>query len=35
MADRQGAIVGAGTASKYGWKIGDHVPFTADIYPDK
>jgi putative ABC transport system permease protein len=30
--DRQGAIVGAGTAKKFGWKIGDRVPIKGTIY---
>ena len=33
--DRQGAIVGADTAKKFGWKIGDKVPVMGDIYPSK
>jgi putative ABC transport system permease protein len=32
MADRQGAIVGKDTATKYGWKIGDRIPIGADIW---
>jgi putative ABC transport system permease protein len=31
-ADRQGAIIGRDTATKYGWKIGDRVPIGADIW---
>jgi putative ABC transport system permease protein len=34
-ADRQGAIVGRDTATKYGWKIGDRVPIGADIWIPK
>lgn len=34
-ADRQGAIVGRDTATKYGWKIGDRVPIVADIWPSQ
>ena len=34
-ADRQGAIVGKDTATKYGWKIGDRVPIGADIWIPK
>jgi putative ABC transport system permease protein len=30
--DRQGAIVGAATAKKYGWKVGDHVPLKGTIF---
>ena len=32
LADRQGAIVGKDTATKYGWKIGDRIPILADIW---
>lgn len=31
-ADRQGAIVGRDTAARYGWKVGDRVPFQGDIW---
>jgi putative ABC transport system permease protein len=31
-ADRQGAIIGKDTATKYGWKVGDRVPIVADIW---
>jgi putative ABC transport system permease protein len=34
-ADRQGAIVGVGTANRYGWKIGDRVPMVPDLYQAK
>jgi len=34
-ADRQGAIVGADTAKKFGWKVGDRIPLMGDIYPSK
>ena len=30
--DRQGAIVGAATAKKFGWKIGDRVPIKGTIF---
>ena len=30
--DRQGAIIGKDTATKYGWKIGDRIPIGADIW---
>ncbi len=30
--DRQGAVVGAATAKKYGWKVGDHVPLKGTIF---
>lgn len=32
LNDRQGAIVGARTAERFGWKIGDRVPIQATIY---
>ncbi len=35
LADRQGVIVGRDTAKNYGWKIGDHIPIKADIWPPK
>lgn len=31
-ADRQGVIVGAQLAKRYGWKIGDHVPLMPPSY---
>lgn len=31
--DRQGAIIGAQLATKYGWKIGDKVTLVGTIYP--
>jgi putative ABC transport system permease protein len=34
-ADRQGAIVGRTTASKYGWKVGDKIPIQATIWQPK
>lgn len=30
--DREGAIVGARTAKRFGWKVGDRVPLQAPIY---
>lgn len=30
--DRQGAIVGASTAKKFGWKVGDRVPIKGTIF---
>ncbi len=30
--DRQGAIVGARTAKRFGWKIGDHIPIKNALY---
>ena len=32
VADREGAIVGASTAKRFGWKIGDRIPSKAPIY---
>ena len=32
FADRTGAIVGADTAKKYGWKVGQRVPIQGTIY---
>jgi putative ABC transport system permease protein len=32
LADREGAVVGAATAKKYGWKIGDRIPVLATIW---
>jgi putative ABC transport system permease protein len=32
VSDRQGAIVGARTAKRFGWKVGDRVPLQAPIY---
>jgi len=32
LADREGAIVGAKTAKRFGWKIGDRIPLQAPIY---
>jgi putative ABC transport system permease protein len=32
LKDRQGAIVGARTAERFGWKIGDRVPLMATIW---
>jgi putative ABC transport system permease protein len=31
-ADRQGVVVGAKLAERYGWKVGDHVPLKAPGY---
>jgi putative ABC transport system permease protein len=33
MGDREGAVVGAKTAKRFGWKIGDRVPIMGTIYP--
>ncbi len=32
LNDRQGAIVGARTADRFGWKIGDRVPLMSTIW---
>ena len=32
LGDRQGAIIGAQLADKYGWKVGDQVPIIGTIY---
>ncbi len=32
LKDRQGAIVGASTAKRFGWKIGDRIPIKTTIY---
>jgi putative ABC transport system permease protein len=33
VADRQGCVVGAATAKRYGFKIGDRVPILGTIFP--
>jgi putative ABC transport system permease protein len=32
---RDGAVVGAALAKKFGWKIGDQIPLKATIWPQK
>lgn len=32
LKDRQGAIVGAKTAQRFHWKIGDRIPITTTLY---
>lgn len=32
LKDRQGAIVGAATMKRFGWKIGDRVPLKTTLY---
>ena len=32
LADRQGCVVGAKLAARFGWKVGDHVPMKAPGY---
>jgi putative ABC transport system permease protein len=34
-ADRQGAVAGKDLASRFGWKIGDRIPITGDIFKPK
>ena len=31
--DRQSAIVGSGTAKRFGWKVGDRIPIKGAIFP--
>jgi len=33
VKDRQGAVVGASTAKRFGWKVGDRIPIRGVIYP--
>ncbi len=33
IGDRQGAIVGPVIAQKFGWKVGDTITLTSDIFP--
>lgn len=33
LRDRQGAVVGRGLASKFGWQVGDPIPLHGTIYP--
>ena len=35
LEDRQGAIVGADLAKRFGWKIGDRIPIGATIWQPK
>jgi putative ABC transport system permease protein len=35
LADRQGAIVGADLAKRFGWKLGDRIPITGTIWQPK
>lgn len=32
LADRQGIVIGAKLAQRFGWKVGDHVPLKAPGY---
>lgn len=33
LADRAGAVAGAATAARFGWKVGDRIPLRGTIYP--
>jgi putative ABC transport system permease protein len=33
LADREGCVVGAATAKRFNWKIGDRIPLKGTIYP--
>lgn len=33
VKDRQGAIVGASTAKRFGWKLGQRIPIKGTIFP--
>lgn len=33
FSTRTGAMVGRGTADRFGWKIGDHIPLISPIWP--
>ncbi|MEO8071281.1 MAG: FtsX-like permease family protein [Acidobacteriota bacterium] len=35
LADRQGAVVGRDIATRFNWKIGDHVPIQGTIFQPK
>jgi putative ABC transport system permease protein len=35
MNDRAGVIVGVGTATRFGWKVGDTIPVRSNIYSNK
>ncbi len=32
LNDRMGAVVGAATARRFGWKLGDRIPLTTTLY---
>lgn len=32
LKDRQGAIAGADTAKRFGWKVGDRIPISTTLY---
>ncbi len=33
VKDREGAVVGASVAKRFGWKVGDRIPIKGDIFP--
>ncbi len=33
VEDREGAIVGSGTAKRFGWKVGDRIPLIGTAFP--
>ncbi|MFI5183832.1 MAG: ABC transporter permease [Vicinamibacteria bacterium] len=33
LADRAGCVVGAATAERFGWKVGDRIPLQGTIFP--
>jgi putative ABC transport system permease protein len=33
LADREGCVVGAATAKRFNWKIGDRIPLKGTVYP--
>jgi putative ABC transport system permease protein len=35
VADRASALVGESLAKKWGWKVGDHVPLSSNIFSQK
>jgi putative ABC transport system permease protein len=35
VTNRTGALVGKKTADKYGWKLGDQIPLSSNIYTNK
>ena len=35
LRERTGALVGEGMATKWGWKVGDRVPISSNIFSQK
>jgi len=35
IRERTGALVGESMASKFGWKVGDHIPISSNIFSQK